>query len=155
MKLSVLMALLVLGSVASAQTSGPIAAIGTLQRFDTTATWNLGSAKTADFDCDGQPDIVMLGSEKDKVVVGVVWATRTRQPQVLKFPVGRTSENGFCSKPAKLEVLPLDCRTSDGSPLPGCRVASGCKAFSIPNSDCPAFNFYWDSSNGGLAFWRP
>jgi hypothetical protein len=148
----VLVVVLMVECGVSAQLSGP-SALNALRKMRATANWNTSSAKMADFDCDGKPDMVLLGSEKDTVVVGVVWGAQSKQPQVLVFPSGRQTQNGFCSNPKKIETVPLDCQ-SDSGPLPGCRAAAGCKAFSIPDNGCDAFYFYWDSSRDGVSWWR-
>ncbi len=124
-----------------------------LHKSNPTVSWNVSSATTADVDCDGKPDTVMLGSEKDKVVVGVVWGASAKQSQIFVFPVRGDTQDGFCSNPKTIEVSPLDCQSNDG-PLPGCKAATGCKAFSILDDGCDSFNFYWDSSRGTLAWWR-
>ena len=148
----ILVVVLMVECVASAQVSGP-SALNALRKLRPTADWNTGSVKMADFDCDGRPDMVLLGYEKDTVVVGVVWAAQSKQPQILAFPSGRKTQNGFCSKPETIEIVPLDCQT-DAGPLPGCRAAPGCKAFSIPDSGCDAFYFYWDASRVGVSWWK-
>lgn len=148
----VLVVMLLAECVACAQLSVP-SALNALRKLRPTADWNTGSAKMADFDCDGRPDMVLLGSEKNSVVVGVVWAAQSKQPQILVFPSGRQAQNAFCSIPKAIETVPLDCQTEAG-PLPGCRAAAGCKAFSIPDNGCEAFYFYWDSSRLGVSWWK-
>jgi len=130
------------------------AALTALQNANPAVDWNIDSAKTADFDCDGKADTVMLGYQKDRVVVGVVWASPRRPPQILSFPIGVPTQDGFSSPPKLLNIQPLDCTTNDGRPLPGCRATPDCKAFSIPDDDGDPFNFYWDSSRSRVAWWR-
>lgn len=152
--LVLLVVVLILELISFAQTSGSHAAATALRKLDATVNWNVSSAKTADVDCDGKPDTVILGSKKDTVVVGVTWGTAAKRPQLFMFPVGRPSQDGFCSNATTISVSPLDCQTNDGRPLEGCKVAAGCKAFSIPDDGCDPFNFYWDSSRGTVAWWR-
>ena len=87
-----------------------------LQQSRPSTNWNSASARTADVDCDGQPDTVMLGSEKGKVVVGVVWG-KAKQPQLFVFPIGRDQQDAFCVAPTKIDIAPLDCE-SDQVDLP-------------------------------------
>jgi hypothetical protein len=148
----VLVVVLAVQCLASAQVSGPTA-LNALRKMRPTTDWNTGSAKMADFDCDGRPDMVLLGSEKNTVVVGVVWAAQSKQPQILVFPSGRQAQNSFCSNPKSVEIVPLDCQT-DAGPLPGCRAAAGCKAFSVADTGCDAFYFYWDASRLGVSWWK-
>jgi hypothetical protein len=83
----------------AAQTSPTARAVITLRTSNPNVGWNIGSAKVGDLDCDGKPDTVMLGSEKDEVVVGIVWGSAAKQSQVFVFPVGQARQDAFCSKP--------------------------------------------------------
>lgn len=62
-------AAILLGS-ASAQLSKTEVAIRELRKSHPAVKWNSNSATIADFTCDGKPDTVVLGSEKNDVVVG-------------------------------------------------------------------------------------
>jgi len=126
--------------------------IATLQQFRPSTNWNSASAKVADVDCDAKPDTVTLGSEKGKVVIGVVWGAH-KQPQLFVFPIRRDKQDGFCVALKKIDVMPIDCE-SDGGSLPGCKVTKGCKAFSVSDGECDPFNFYWDATQKKLAWWR-
>lgn len=136
-----------------AQTSTSKLAVTSLQKSNASVNWNVNSAKTADVDCDGKPDTVMLGSEKDKVFVGVVWGSKAKQAQIRMFPINSAAQDGFCSNPRTISISPLDCQSNDG-PLPGCKVVPGCKGFSVSDNACDPFNFYWDVTRGTLEWWR-
>src|SRR5271166_867237 len=92
-----LVVVLILEVFATAQMSGSQAAASALRKSSPTVSWSVGSATTADVDCDGKPDTIMLGSEKGKVVVGVVWGSPAKPPQILVFPVSAATQDGFCS----------------------------------------------------------
>lgn len=153
-KATALVVPLLLGLVAAAQGSGSQRAVNALRKVNPSVDWNASSAKTADFDCDGKADTVMIGFEKGRAVVGVVWGSPKKYPQILTFPVGTPTQDGFSSQPKTINVSRLDCKTEDGRLLPGCKTAPECKAFSIPDDEADPFNFYWDSSHGTLAWWR-
>ena len=136
-------------SIHAQKTTGPI---DVLRHSRPSTSWDSASAKTADVDCDGKPDTVMLGSDKGKVVVGVVWGTH-KQPQLFVFPIRRDQQDGFCVAPKRIEVTPIDCESDEGS-LPGCQATKGCKAFSLSDDECDPFNFYWDAARKKLAWWR-
>ena len=142
-----------LTTVATAQTATGKAAVELLRKLRSSTTWNFQSAKVADVDCDSKPDAIVLGSEKDKVIVGVVWGTTTKKPETFDFSIRADKQDGFCAAPTKIEVEPLDCE-SDGGTLPGCRVVRGCRAFSLNDQKCDPFNFYWDATRKQLAWWR-
>lgn len=148
-----LVLLLFPGLVLAAHGSGLQAALNALRKANPSVSWNASSAKTADFDCDGKADTVMIGSEKGRAVAGVVWGSSKKHPQILTFPIGTQTQDGFSSQPETINVSRLDCKTEDGRLLPGCKTAPECKAFSIPDDETDPFNFYWDSSHGALA-WR-
>jgi hypothetical protein len=65
-------------------------AITILRKARPTTVWNARSAKSADVDCDGKPDTIVIGSEEGKVLVGVVWGAREKKPEVQEFGVART-----------------------------------------------------------------
>jgi hypothetical protein len=136
-------------SVHAQRTATPI---DTLRQSRPSTNWNAASARTADVDCDSKPDTVILGSEKGKVVVGVVWADH-RQPQLFVFPIRRDRQDGFCAVPKRIDVTAADCESDEG-PLPGCKAVRGCKAFSVRDDECDSFNFYWDATQKALTWWR-
>ena len=129
-------------------------AVAAFRKLDASVEWNVTSAEIADVDCDGKPDTVMLGYKKDEVAIGIVFGAPAKRPQLFTFPVRAGSEFGFCLKPQRINVSPLICQLKDGTVLSGCKATEGCKAFSIPNSGCDAFNFYWDSSIGTVSLWQ-
>ena len=63
-KATALVVPLLLGLVAAAQGSGSQRAVNALRKVNPSVDWNASSAKTADFDCDGKADTVMIGFEK-------------------------------------------------------------------------------------------
>lgn len=116
--------------------------------------WSASSAKTADFDCDGKADTVMLGSEKGRVVVGVVWGSPKKHPQILTFPIGTPTQDGFSDQAKTIDTFLLDCKDEDGRILAGCQITPACRAFAIPDDRTRPLFFYWDSSHGALRWWR-
>ncbi len=103
------------------------AALSSLRNADPAVQWNAGSSKIADFDCDGVADTVFLGSEKDNVVVGIVWGSPKKHSQIFTFPLGTPTQDGFTKQPTEIETLPLDCKAEDGRMLPGCKTIPACK----------------------------
>jgi hypothetical protein len=67
--------LIVLTSLAATQESRAMNALATLHKLNGSVSWNLSTATAADVDCDGKLDTVLLGSEKDKVAVGIVFSS--------------------------------------------------------------------------------
>jgi hypothetical protein len=130
------------------------AAFNSLRNSDPAAGWSASSAKTADVDCDGKADVIVLGSQNGRVVVGAVWRAPDKHPQILTFPIGTPTQDGFSEQPKAIDTFPLDCKYEDGQILPGCKSTPGCKSFSIRDDDTDAFNFYWDSSHGTIRWWR-
>ena len=124
-----------------------------LQKSNPSVEWNKATAKVADVDCDGKPDSIMLGSEPNSVVVGLVFGDSDKKPQVLRFQVRRDTQDGFCGIPSTIETSPLKCE-SDGGSLPGCKPIKGCMAFSVRDPECDSLNFYWDATHSMLAWWR-
>ena len=147
----VIAAFLVASSTAQVSTTG--VAVSELRKSHPSVNWNSKSATVADVTCDGKPDTVILGSEKNNVVVGVVSGANPTKIQVFSFPVSRSAQDAFCAVPTRIEVLPLDCE-SEGGALPGCKPVKACRAFTVIDGECDPFNFYWDSSRKSVAWWR-
>lgn len=137
----------------NAQMSKTQVAVNELRKLHPAVKWNSKSAIVADVTCDGKPDTVILGLEKNQVVVGMVSAAFPNKTQVLSFPVTASSQDGFCAFPTRIEISPLDCK-SDTRVLPGCKAVKACHAFTVIDNECDPFNFYWDSSRKSLAWWR-
>jgi hypothetical protein len=138
---------------ASAQVSKTEVAVSELRKSHPAVKWNRKSATVADVTCDGEPDTVILGSEKNNVVVGIVSGAHPNKTQVFSFPVSGATQGGFCAFPTRIEVSPLNCE-SEGGALPGCKAIKACQAFTLIDDECDPFNFYWDSSRKALAWWR-
>jgi hypothetical protein len=151
MKYSALVCLMIASIALRAQTAVK-SAIHVLQQAHPEIHWNTSSAQTADIDCDGKPDTVLLGEQGEKVAVGVVWG-RDKHPDLFTFPLHSASQDGFCSIPKRIEVVAHDC-DSGGGILPGCKAARSCKDFRVMDDDCDAFNFYWDSEHKLLVWGR-
>jgi hypothetical protein len=128
-------------------------ALNSLHRTNPAVEWNVASSKIADFDCDGVADTVLLGSEKDSVVVGFVGSAK-KHPQIFDFPIGSSTQDGFTKQPTEIGTLPLDCKADDGRTLPGCKITPACKTFFVRDDDTDPFYFYWDSSHGTLRWLR-
>jgi len=118
-------------SAIAAQGSDPQAALKALRIANPAITWNAGSAKTADFDCDGRADTVVLGAEKGQVVVGVEWGAPKKPPTLLTFPIG-TLRDGFSEQAKTIYSFLLDCKNGEGWRLIGCRITPACREFSVP-----------------------
>jgi hypothetical protein len=137
----------------SAQVSRTDVAVNSLRKSHPGVKWNTESATVADINCDGKPDSVILGSEKNNVVIGVVSGARPNRTQVFSFPLKEGTQDGFCAFPTRIETSALDCK-SEGGALPGCKPIKACRAFAVIDDQCDPFNFYWDSSRHALAWWR-
>jgi hypothetical protein len=138
---------------ANTQTSNKDIAVNELRRSHPSVKWSNESATEADVTCDGKPDTVVLGSEKNTVVIGIVTGSHSKRSQVLSFPLKAGIQDGFCARPNRIEGSPLDCQSNQG-PLAGCKPKKGCQSFAVIDDECDPFNFYWDSSRKGFAWWR-
>ncbi len=115
--------------------------------------WNTAKARIADIDCDGKPDTVLFGVGAHSVWMGMAPGNGGK-PQALEFPLSSGSQNGFPARPTHIEIYPLDCDTDAVGRLEGCKKIKGCKAFNLDAGDTDPFNFYWDSRNKRLGWWR-
>jgi hypothetical protein len=140
-------------ALASPQTPQTDVAIAQLQKSNPEVTWKSKSAIVADVTCDGRLDTVVFGSEKSEVVVAVVPGGQPNKTQVFRFPIVRDKEDGFYAPPTRIRTAPLNCDT-EGGPLEGCKPAKGCQEFAVDDDGCDPFNFYWDSSQRKIQWWR-
>jgi hypothetical protein len=138
---------------ASPQPSQTDVAITSLQKSHSAAKWNGKSAVLAEVTCEGQPDTVVFGSEKGKVVVAVVSGSNPNKIQFFTFPVRRDTQDGFCAFPTRISTAPLNCE-AEGGTLSGCKPVKGCQEFTVDDDGCDPFNFYWDSSHQTVQWWR-
>ena len=152
-KFSTIIFVIVAVASALSQVSGNEEAISGLRKSYPSVEWDTRSTAFADVTCDGKADTIVLGSDKSRVVVGVVSGARPNKAQVFSFPIGGNTQNAFCEIPTRIETSPLDCSSSE-SALPGCRPIDGCRGFAVIDNQCDPFNFYWDSSRKSLAWWR-
>lgn len=130
------------------------AALISLHEGNPKVGWRVSSAKTADFDCDGKADMVVLGSEKGRAVVGVVWGRPTKRPQIFTFSIGKSMQDAFSEQPKTIVTFPIECKEEEGKNLPGCKVIPACRTFFVRDDDTDPFNFYWDAQHGILRWWR-
>lgn len=148
-------ALLVIGVVLAgyAKANPAEQALAALKKAHPEITWNEKSEVSADVNCDGKPEVIVLGSEKDQVVVAVVPSENSEKQQLLRFPTRSSTQDAFCAIPTKIHLSPLDCDSDEG-PLSGCKPTKRCKEFTVVDDECDPFNFYWDASRKKLAWWR-
>ncbi|HTX75580.1 MAG TPA: hypothetical protein VMD29_05180 [Terracidiphilus sp.] len=131
----------------------PRAALNSLHSARPAVRWNASSVKVADFDCDGKTDAAMLGSEKGRAVVGVVWGAPAKRPLILTPSTQTPKQGGVNEQPETIDTFSLDCKDEDGRALAGCKTVPACRAFAVHANDA-TFVFYWDSSKGRLNSWR-
>lgn len=133
-------------------------AIAILHAAKREVDWDAKTAVSADVTCDGNADIAIVGYEKEQAVwVGVVPGSdkkRVSKPVMMRFPVGKHSQDSFCSVPVQIEAQPIECDDEELGALPGCKRVRGCSDFSIVDHACDSFHFYWDSSRKRLMWWR-
>ena len=115
--------------------------------------WNTAQARTADFTCDGKPDIVMFGIGNRSIWMGMVPGGGGK-PQEMRFPLGGTYEYAFRAPPSRIEIGPGTCDDKDIGHLKGCRLVKGCSDFRFLNDIEDGFNFYWDHDRKAIAVWR-
>jgi hypothetical protein len=151
--LKIVAIVVIFAAFANAQISKTDVAVSKLRKTNPAVNWNTKSAVSGDVNCDGKSDTVVLGSEKNGVVVAVVSGAQSERPQVFSFRISRDTQDGFCASSTRIELSPLDCRSDEGA-LPGCTPNKSCQAFTVIDTECDPFNFYWDSSHKTISWWR-
>ena len=149
--------LLICGAAAQ-DPKGVGSAIAVLHTTKPAVAWDAKTAVSADVTCDGKPDTVVIGYEKKEVVwLGVVPGSdknRASSPITMSFLIGKHTQDSFCSIPVQIETGPIECNDEELGALPGCKRVKGCSDFSMVDTDCDSFHFYWNSSRKKLAWWR-
>jgi hypothetical protein len=151
--LKIVVIVAIFAAFANAEVSKIDVAVSRLRKTNPAVNWNGKSAISGDVNCDGKRDTVVLGSEKNSVIVGVVSGAESDKPQVFSFPISRDTQDGFCARPTRIELSPLDCSSDEGA-LRGCTPNKSCQSFTVIDSECDPFNFYWDSSRKTISWWR-
>jgi hypothetical protein len=149
--------LLLAGQVGLAAAANPVAAVKALREAKREVTWDAKTAVVADVTCDGVPDTVVVGYERNTVWLGAVPGTTSDKSAKLtttRFSVGKQTQDSFCTVPVRIEAYPLECEDEEVGALPGCKPVKGCSAFSLVDDSCDSFHFYWDSSRKLLTWWR-
>lgn len=134
----------------SAQGSDLTHALAALKKSG--VAWNIAKAQRADVTCDGKPDIVMFGTGKNAIWVGMAPGDGSK-PQVMEFSISNSRQDGFGSPPVRIDVYPINCESEAGH-LDGCRPVRNCKSFSVDDEETDPFNFYWDDRHKVIRWWR-
>ena len=112
----------------------------------------------ADVTCDGRLDSIIVGRDASNVWVGVAHGVSdwrgNRPSTVMSFPLGGGAQDAFCARPRVLSVHELVCINDNGEITPGCGKLPVCKAFSVSDEECDAFNFSWDDERQQLKWER-
>jgi hypothetical protein len=152
----VLLTLLFSSPTATPVQSQTSAALIMLRASNPNVQWDAKSAATADITCDGIADVFVVGYDNTSVWLALVPGLKDgnlAKPIVAQFPIDAGVQNGFCAKPVRIEVEPLDCE-GESAPLPGCKPTKGASSFSLVDDACDSFHFYWDSERKELLWWR-
>jgi hypothetical protein len=132
------------------------AAIAAIRTSNPKVQWDAKNAVTADITCDGIADVVVVGYDDKSVWVALVPGMKDgtlAKPIVYQYPVNAGVQSGFCAKPVHIEIYPLSCE-EEGKRLPGCKPVKGASSFSLEDGACDSFNFYGDSQQKVLQWWR-
>jgi hypothetical protein len=116
--------------------------------------WDAASVLSADFDCDGRRDQVLLGRSPGKVFIGLVRAVPSK-PEILEFAVDASLQAAICQEPAKVEVESLDYDPADAvGKIPGFRRSRTCRGIQLSGGDCDSVHIFWNHQTKHLGSWR-
>ena len=152
-RISVLIVLVLSGSVLAAQPAGTPAAIAALKsQIKNPVDWSAANARSADVTCDGKPDVILFGMAAKTAWVAVV--PGGGKPLAMELPVSNGNPDGFCRAPKNIAVKPLTCESSSMGHLSDCQPVKNCKEFAVEDGVCGAFHFYWDVRTKRMRSWR-
>jgi hypothetical protein len=143
---------LLLPSLSAAVQNQTSAAIALLRTANPKVQWDAKSAAMADITGDGVRDVIAAGYDDKSVWVALVPGLKDgklAKPVVQQFLINAGRQDGFCGKPVRIELFPLDCEG-----LSGCKASTTAFSFGLYDDKCDHFNFYWDSDLKTLRWWR-
>ena len=128
----------------------PRTALDAARQHDPGVTWNAQSLLEADLDQDGRADYALLGTRKDRVVVGIVHGPLAAGTPVwtLEFPVKGGGEDALCSPEAKITVEPLDDEAKTH------RKGGQGVGLNLHDDKCDAFHISWNPEKKKFEWWR-
>jgi hypothetical protein len=128
----------------------PRTAVDVVRQKDSTVEWNAQSLLEADLDQDGRADYALLGSRKDRVVVGIVHGPLAAGTPVwtLEFPWKGGGEDALCSPDAKIAVEPL------GDEAKTRRRGGQGVGLNLHDDKCDAFHIFWNPEKKKFEWWR-
>ncbi len=128
----------------------PRTALDVVRQKDPAVQWNAQSLLEADLDQDGRPDFALLGTRKDRVVVGIVHGPFAAGTPVwtLEFPSKGGGEEALCSPDAKIAVEPLG---DEAKPRRGGGQGVG---LNLHDDKCDAFHIFWNPEKKKFEWWR-
>lgn len=129
-----------------------------LRQASAEAKWDAANPFRVDLDGDGQPDFLVLGRTKDRILLAAFTSPlgMASRAQIIPFTLDPKRPTGLCTEHPVLEAESLDFdpeRTPIGE-LPGftrSKVAQGVK---VGGGTCPPFHLYWDVQARDLKYWR-
>ncbi len=154
---------ILLASLVLEATFGPIRAQAPLlepllRQASAEAEWDAANPFRVDLDGDGQPDFLVLGRTKDRILLAAFTSPlgMASRAQFIAFTLDPKRPTGLCTEHPVLEAESLDFdpeKTPIGE-LPGftrSKVAMGVK---VGGGACPPFHLYWDVQARDLKYWR-
>jgi hypothetical protein len=116
--------------------------------------WDVKSALSADFDCDGSIDDAFLGRATGKVFLGIVQAA-AKEPQIMEFGVTPNAQDAICQEHAKLTIESLNYDPTDAvGKLDGFKRSHRCKGLLLSGGDCDPIHLYWNYKTKHVDWWR-
>jgi hypothetical protein len=110
--------------------------------------WYPKSAISADFTCDGKPDLLIRGKRGQSAIVALLPSTK----------------GGAFGTPDIIDVSVMDLKTArvvkeeqgcdgDGEPFEGCKVVRGCWNFRVERDETDSLHCWWDQRHRKVSCW--
>jgi hypothetical protein len=123
------------------------------QHFRPDVSWRAGSVLTADVDCDGRKDYVLLGAAAHEVVVALFRAGLGKAPDTVAFPIARFEPSFLRLDLERLDVTDAQFKEMLGERPEGYVRSSRCFGLSLGDGERDSVHLYWYKARREFGAW--
>jgi hypothetical protein len=115
--------------------------------------WIESSRVSADFDCDGQKDLAIVGRGPHEVVLAVFRGGKGGRPDAVAWPATRFVGQSLSLSIERLDVSDADFQQMTGRKPDGYRRSSRCFGLQLTDGEKDAVHLYWYRKRNEFGVW--